>query len=141
MYSCKKFSATITVLGNGVLLSAVEFLPSEWLGNYTCDNDNLRVFFRMNITKAADTINLIGNMNLNGTDIVTEGSFATYNKWLTLQGDQVVMAEVLGRNLTKVELNGILRTPVFINGVILFRVENGSNSCPMELRRGPCKLK
>ena len=122
------------------LLSADAFIPSVWNGNYTCARDNFMVKFLMNITKSSqDQIDLDGDMYIDNSIIRTGGSFATAYRILTLQTDDVIYREILGKNFTKVELNGRLQSPVFIDGVIIFNDDNGHFQCPMELRRGPSK--
>ena len=91
----------------------------------------------MNFTKSEDTINLLGDMAINGTSIATIGSFAVNAKWLTLQSFDFLKEDIFGHNMSKVELNGILRSPVFINGVIIFQDSSKETTCDMELRRGP----
>ena len=91
----------------------------------------------MNFTKSEDTINLLGDMVINGTSIATIGSFAVNAKWLTLQSFDFWKEDIFGHNMSKVELNGILRSPVFINGVIIFQDPSNLTTCDMELRRGP----
>lgn len=120
--------------------SADEFLPSIWNGNYTCADDSDMVPFVMNITKSSVTsIVLIGDMYINGSILVTSGSFASAFKQLTLQNFDVMDQDILHRNFSKVELNGLLKSPVFIDGVIIFTENNNRYNCPMELRRGPSK--
>lgn len=111
------------------------FLPSEWNGNYTCDDDNTEIHFVINITKSSSTIGLQGDMYIDGEKLDMDGSFASYFRIFALQSDSVIRSQIANRNFTKVELNGKVQSSVFINGAILFLTDSGKKTCPMELRR------
>lgn len=110
-------------------------LPSEWDGNYTCDDDGLLVHFIMNFTHSSLTIDLLGDMFIQGHMISTVGTFASWYHSLTLQTDSVIQDEINSRNFTKVELNGIAHSSVYINGVIVFWEDMAKTACDMEMRR------
>jgi hypothetical protein len=94
----------------------------------------------MNITKSSqDQIDLDGDMYIANSMITTGGSFASAFKVLTLQTNDIIDREILGKNFSKVELNGRLQSPVFIDGVMIFNDDSGKVTCPVELRRGPSK--
>lgn len=94
----------------------------------------------MNLTKDVNSIALIGDMKLNGTNIATTGTFASFSHYITIQNTQLIMAEILGRNFTGVEINGEMKSPIYISGVILFQTESNVDTCLVEMRRGPSKL-
>ena len=63
------------------------------------------------------------------------GTFASFLKTLTLQARSVLIIAVSGQNPVDVELNGNLVNSVLMRGALLFGRVNGSETCPMELRR------
>lgn len=115
-------------------------MPSEWTGNYTCNDDHVRVEFKMNITKS-DTIDTVGTVSIDGHRFSMSGAYAYMFRLLTLQSDHVISDIVAGRNFTNVELDGELKSPVFIEGFVIFTLETGALSCPVQLRRTAGKFK
>ena len=117
------------------LISASELVPSEWDGNYTCLADGFRTVFRMNITKS-DTIDTVGSVSILGKQFSMSGAYAYAFRTLTLQSDQVISEEVAGRNFTNVELDGQVKSSVFIEGYVVFTDDSGDRvQCPVQLRR------
>lgn len=117
-----------------VTVSAMELIPSEWTGNYTCPDDHKSVIFLMNITKS-DKIDTTGSVIIQGQNFSMSGAFASEFKFITLQSDGVISETLAGRNFTDVELNGKVQTAVFIDGFVIFTTDVGTLSCPVELRR------
>lgn len=105
------------------------------MGNYTCpgDNNNIVLFF-MNIT-TSDKIDTVGSVIVQGHHFSMSGAYASQFKTVTLQSSSVISSTFAGRNFTDVELNGRLRTPVFIDGFMIFVTDVGSISCQVQLRR------
>ena len=118
---------------------APEFIPSTWKGNYTCSTDSQEVTFILNITKSGDTIGTLGDLQIQGHSIPVSGTFGSFLKSLTLQNNGVVMDKIAGRNFTKVELNGILKSPLLIEGGMIFISNATFDTCPVQLRRVACK--
>ncbi|XP_053391824.1 uncharacterized protein LOC128554583 [Mercenaria mercenaria] len=112
-----------------------DFIPSEWKGNYTCNDDGKVENFTLNITQSSSSIGTVGNILIDNTSITVTGSFASFFKTFTLQGQDFVAGEIFKRNWTSVELNGILRTSLYISGKILFSQRVGTDICNVELRR------
>ena len=121
-------------------LSAAGFIPSTWRGNYTCTTDNHEVTFILNITKSGDTIGTLGVLQIQSHSIPVSGTFGSFLKSLTLQNNGMVMDEIAGRNFTNVELNGILKSPLLIEGGMIFVSNATSDTCPVQLRRFAGKL-
>jgi hypothetical protein len=117
------------------VISVDVFLPSEWRGNYTCDDDKREIIFIMNITKSSSTIGLSGDMYIDNKKLEMAGSFASFFKIFALQSDLAISSQIANRNFTKVELNGKVQSSVFINGAAIFLEAAGKRNCPMELRR------
>lgn len=109
------------------------------MGNYTCPDDNTSVLFFMNITKS-DKIDTLGSVIVQGHNFSMSGAFASQFKTVTLQSSRVISAMFAGRNFTDVELNGRLRTAVFIEGFMIFATDVGTMSCPVQLRRTAGKM-
>lgn len=119
-----------------IYVSAEEFIPSEWNGNYTCQDDNTMIQYKMNITKSSSSIGTVGAVFINGSTFDVTGSFASFYKTFTLQSSDLILDEIHGRNFTKVELDGSLLSAVFIKGVLIFRLDNGMDyRCDTELHR------
>lgn len=93
------------------------------------------IVFRMNITRSSQSIGTVGEILIDNSNIGVTGSFASFFKTFTLQGQDVLATQIFTRNFTAVELNGILNTPIFITGKIIFARGNGTYNCDMELRR------
>jgi hypothetical protein len=89
----------------------------------------------MNITRSSSSIGTVGNLLIAQSTIGVVGSFASFFKTFTLQGQDDVPNAIYNRNFTSVELNGILRTSTFITGKIIFAQGAGTYNCDMELRR------
>jgi len=118
-----------------------EFLPSEWDGNYTCNNDQSTVRFVMNFTQSTTTIDLRGDMFIESYIIETEGTYATAFQILTLQTQHAIQDDINGRNFSKVELNLRPQSSVYMNGVTVFTTTAGKQECTTELRRKRCKYR
>ncbi|XP_045166554.2 uncharacterized protein LOC123529972 [Mercenaria mercenaria] len=113
-----------------------DFIPSKWIGNYTCNDDGKLVNFTLNITRSNSSIGTVGNILIDNTSIAVVGSFASFFKTFTLQSQDLVAGEIFKRNWTSsVELNGILRTSLYISGKIIFSQGVGTYTCNAELRR------
>ena len=111
------------------------FLPSEWSGNYTCDDDKREVHFIMNITKSSSNIDIAGDMYIDNKKLEMTGSFASFFKIFALQSDAAISSQIANRNFTKVELNGRVESSIFISGAVVFLEATGKRNCAMELRR------
>ena len=118
-------------------ISVDEFLPSEWDGNYTCDDDQITVRFVMNFTHTS-TVEVHSDMLLGGYVIETEGTYASAFQVLTIQTQHVIQDDINGRNISKVELNLRLQSSVYMNGVTVFKTTAGTQDCTTELRRKTC---
>jgi hypothetical protein len=115
--------------------AALDLLPSEWSGNYTCSDDNITHVFAMNISRS-DNINTAGSVLIYGQSFNMSGAFAFSFNLLTLQSDSSLHGEVAGRNFTSVELDGRLWNPALIQGFVVFMLQTGPKlSCPVELTR------
>ena len=136
MYVC--YLVLVLVLSFWIF-SDMELLPSEWTGNYTCRDDNINVIFLMNITRS-DTINTVGSVFVDSHNFTVQGAFASKFKFLTLQNDMAISDTLAGRNFTAVELNAELKSPVLIDGYIIFTTQTGTLSCPVQLRRSAGKI-
>lgn len=88
----------------------------------------------MNITRS-NTIATIGTVSIHGRNFSVSGAYASLFMLLTLQNDHVIREVVAGRNFTNVELDANVRSPVFIDGFVIFTLDNGTLNCPVELRR------
>jgi len=122
-----------------VSLTANGFIPSEWTGNYTCQNDIMR-WFKINLTMDTASIKLLGDMDIDGTEILTEGTFASVFKIIAYQTNDFIVPLVFGRNFSKVEFNGRFTNPLLIDGFSVFTETNGKTTCPTQLKRGPGKF-
>ena len=89
----------------------------------------------MNITRSSSSIGTVGDLLIDHSTIAVLGSFASFFKTFTLQGQDEVPNEIYNRNFTSVELNGILQTSTYITGKIIFAKSDGTYNCDMELRR------
>lgn len=122
-------------------ISVDVFLPSEWSGNYTCDNDNTEVHFVINIIKSSSSIVLEGDMYIGNKQLDMVGSFGSYYKTFAIQSNNVISSHIANRNFTSVELNGKVESSVYIDGAIIFLTNSGKKKCTMELRRQTGKRK
>lgn len=92
--------------------------------------------FIMNFTKSATSIDVLGNILINGTLMDISGTFGSFFKSLTVQSQNVILHEIFGRNFTNVEINAKFETEVFIKGfIILLDDVQMKLQCDMELRR------
>ena len=88
----------------------------------------------MNITRS-NTIDTAGSVSIHGHNFSMSGAYASLFMYLTLQNDDVIRDVVAGRNFTNVELDANVRSTVFIEGFVIFTLDNGTLNCPVELRR------
>lgn len=88
----------------------------------------------MNITKSS-SIATVASVSIDGILFTMTGAFATVFQTMTLQNDIVIPQHIYGRNFTKFELDGLLVNPTFINGSVAFSLNNGTQVCPVQLRR------
>ena len=110
-------------------------MPSEWDGNYTCNDDRQLVRFTMNITKSTVSIVFQGNMLISGHNLSMEGSFGSFYKTFAMQSEDAIMEEIASRNFSKVELNGRMLSSIYIQGATIFTISSGKYNCDMEMRR------
>jgi len=110
-------------------------IPSEWDGNFTCNDTNILRHYRMNITKSSSAIVMQGDILIDATMVSVRGSFATFFKQFALQTDQVFDHEIFGYNFTKFEMNGIFQSATYSTGVVIIQRDTGAITCPMEMRR------
>ena len=103
--------------------------------------------FIINITKSGQSLNTtgssiitVGDLVIQGHSVAMRGTFASFFKSLTLQNDGFIHEAINGRNFSKVELNGILRSPVYIDGVLIF-TDGSKTTCNMALRRRAGEIK
>jgi hypothetical protein len=90
--------------------------------------------FAMNITRS-DKIDTAGTVSIHGRNFSMYGAYASLFMYLTMQSVGVIRDDVAGRNFTNVELNANVRSTVFIEGFVIFTLDNGTLNCPVELRR------
>lgn len=89
----------------------------------------------MSIKKSTSSIDVFGDILIDGNNFTVAGSFITLWKTFSVQATDLVPNTIYSRNFTRVELNGMLRTPLFIDGKIIFMTDSGKYYCGMELRR------
>lgn len=120
-----------------LFISVDEVIPSAWIGNYTCQDDNIMRQFVMNFDKSPTYITVEGSMLIELRTLNISGTFATALKYLTIQSQNVVLNEIFGRNFTNVEINAKFETELLIKGVIILLNDSlqGTIKCPVELRR------
>ncbi|WAR23482.1 hypothetical protein MAR_037151, partial [Mya arenaria] len=120
--------------GQKVCLPGNELVPSEWTGNYTCPDEGVMTWFLMNITRSTN-IETLANVKVANTSFPLSGSYATVFQIITLMNDIPILREANGYKYIDVELDGTVKSPVFINGYIVFKNGNRTMSCDVELRR------
>ena len=116
------------------LLAGTELIPSEWTGNFTCPDDNTMTIFFMNITRS-DNIETLATVHNLDVDFPMTGSYATIMRILTLQNSGTLLRRGINVNYTDVELDGQVRSAVFIEGFVVFKRANNTLQCPVQLRR------
>ncbi|KAH3828995.1 hypothetical protein DPMN_130983 [Dreissena polymorpha] len=90
----------------------------------------------MNVTKSQSSIHFAGDILIAGKNISADGTFGSYFRTFAIQSSEVIVEEIASRNFSRVEMNGRLISPVFIDGVVIFLTAGGSKqTCSMELRR------
>ena len=115
----------------------IEFIPSVWSGSYVCTDDNKNISYLLNISKAeSGFIGTVGELLIDRHSLRMSGTFASFARVLALQTRDVVSSEILGNNLTNVEINMNAISSVFMTGAIVFRTMTGvPKSCRSEIRR------
>lgn len=89
----------------------------------------------MNFTKSPNSIGLLGDLLIEGHNVTMNGTFAFAFKLLTLQSTTLIKDVIGSRNLTNVELDGMLRSPVYIDGFMVFTNGGTKVSCKMQMWR------
>lgn len=117
-------------------VAATEFVPTTWLGNYTCNDADMPRYLEMSLAQTSSIL-VSGDMVIDGVAVNVTGTFAEFFKTLTVQSNKPVAHEIFGGNITSIEVNCVLESPVLMRGAIILQDASTQDlrQCPVEFAR------